>query len=354
LPLHALEFLVKHFLWIGLSGMVATTRRKGYTPGNVTQAVIAAICRHVLLPGQQSPLDHSMSRGDLSVKSFLFVNPLSGRYDARRIALVIKRLREGAVLPTICEVRTPPDVAAHCHAIHGATDTGLVIIAAGDGTVNAVINNLLPGRATVAVLPLGTSNVLAAEMGIRTVEDGVGRIIAGRTRSLPVGLLELEGASKRFLLMAGIGIDGAIVRDVRPFEKRRLKQGAYALSAIRCALDWDHSMMSVRTPDRSLDCHGVVVCTASRYGGNFVIAPECDLFSPEFTAVCVQSHRRRDYLRLAYDLFAGRADMNHNLVRIQAKEIEIGGVKPIQIDGDFVGYGPATVKMESDFARIIV
>jgi len=258
------------------------------------------------------------------------------------------------VLPTICDVRTPRDAAAHCHTIHGATDTALIIIAAGDGTVNAVINNLLPGRATVAVLPLGTSNVLAAEIGIRTVEDGVERIIAGRTRSLPVGLLELACASHRFLLMAGVGIDGAIVRDVRPFAKRHLKQGAYALSAIRCALEWDHSMMSVRTADRSLDCHGVVVCTASRYGGNFIIAPECDLFSPEFTAVCVQGHCRRDYLRLAYDLFTGRADANQDLVRIQAKEMEIRGVKPIQIDGDFVGYGPATVTMAPDFARIIV
>jgi diacylglycerol kinase family enzyme len=97
-----------------------------------------------------------------------------------------------------------------------------------------------------------------------------------------------------------------------------------------------------------------VVCTASRYGGNFIIAPECDLFSPEFTAVCVQGHCRRDYLRLAYDLFTGRADANQDLVRIQAKEMEIRGVKPIQIDGDFVGYGPATVTMAPDFARIIV
>jgi diacylglycerol kinase (ATP) len=295
-----------------------------------------------------------MARGVSFMKPYIFVNPLSGRYDPRRIASVIKRLQEGGLQPELREVRTPRDVHAYCHAMREAVDIPLIIIAAGDGTVNAVINELSPGRATVAVLPLGTSNVLAAEIGIRSVEDGVERIIAGRTRPLPVGMLELEHASHRFLLMAGIGIDGAIVRDVRPFAKRHLRQGAYALSAIHCALNWDLGMIALHTPDRSLACHSVVVCTASRYGGNFIIAPESDLFSAEFTVVCVKKHLRRDYLRLAFDLFTRRSDMNHDLIRIQASEVEIQGVKPIQIDGDFIGYSPATVKMVADFARIIV
>ncbi|NVN91700.1 MAG: diacylglycerol kinase family lipid kinase [Desulfuromonadales bacterium] len=285
---------------------------------------------------------------------FLFVNPLSGRYDPGRIASIVNGFKGYGLQPTLCEVRTPRDVPAYCHTIHAAVDTPLVIIAAGDGTVNAVINNLLPGRATVAVLPLGTSNVLAAEIGICSVEDGIKRIIAGRTRSLPVGLLELENVSHRFLLMAGIGIDGAVVRDVRPFAKRHLKQGAYALSAGHGALNWDHTLITLCTPEKSLTCHSVVVCAASRYGGNFILAPECDLFSPVFTIVCVQNVRRRDYLRLAINLFSGRVDTNHDLFRIQAREAEILGRKPIQIDGDFVGYSPARLRMVADFAHIIV
>ena len=288
------------------------------------------------------------------MKPYLIVNPLSGRYNPQRITMVINRLREGGLQPILREVRTPRDVHTYCHAMRDDTDIPLIIIAAGDGTVNAVINGLLPGKATVAVLPLGTSNVLAAEIGIRSVEDGIERIIAGGTRTLPVGILELEHASHRFLLMAGIGIDGAIVRDVRPFAKRHLKQGAYALSAIHSALNWDLGMMDLHTPDRSFACHSVVICPASRYGGNFIMAPESDLFSAEFTVICVKKHLRRNYLRLALDLFTGRIEKNNDLIRIQASEVEIRGIKPIQIDGDFVGYSPATVKMMADFTRIIV
>jgi len=59
-------------------------------------------------------------------------------------------------------------------------------------------------------------------------------------------------------------------------------------------------------------------------------------------------------VRLAFDLFSGHAGANHDLIRFQASEVEIRGRKPIQIDGDFIGYGPAIVKMVADFARIVV
>jgi diacylglycerol kinase family enzyme len=288
------------------------------------------------------------------VRSFLFVNPLSGSYDPRCVTWIVSRLRESGLLPELFQVTTPAEAELRCRMINDTADAPLVIIAAGDGTINAVLNGLLPGAATVAILPLGTSNVLAREIGIRSVEDGVERIVAGRTRRLPLGFLELERSSHRFLLMAGIGVDGAVVRDVRPREKRLLKQGSYGLSAIRCAFRWEREMIRVITPDRTLACHGAIVCTASRYGGDFVLAPGGDLFSPEFTVVCILGSRRRDYLRLARDLFSGRAESSRELLRLTAREVEIQGVKPVQIDGDFIGYTPARLTTIADFARLVV
>lgn len=288
------------------------------------------------------------------MRSFLFVNPLSGSYDPRRVTWIVSRLRESGLLPTLIQVTTPAEAGLHCGTINDGAEASLVIIAAGDGTINAVLNALRPNAATVAILPLGTSNVLAREIGIRSVEDGVERIVAGRTRWLPLGLLDLGRSSHRFLLMAGIGVDGAVVRDVRPREKRLLKQGAYALSAIRCAFRWEREMIQVTTPDRTLTCHGVIVCAASRYGGDFALAPGGDLFSPEFTVVCIPGRRRRDYLRLAGALFSGQAGTSRELLRFPAREVEISGIKPVQIDGDFIGYTPARVSVLEDFLRIIV
>ena len=288
------------------------------------------------------------------MKPFLFINPLSGSYARKRVNTVLTRLKIAGLSPTVFSASTPAEISSYCRQINETDDAPLVIVAGGDGTFNAVVNGLRPGTATLAVLPLGTSNVLAAELGIKSVKAGIKRIVKGNTRPLSLGVLELEQESRRFILMAGIGLDGSVVRDVWPLGKRLLKQGAYALSAVVSAFRWDRSMIEVITADQQLECHSVIVCSASRYGGDFIIAPEGDVFSPELTAVCIRKNKRQSYVRLAYELFRGKADISSELVRIPADGLEIRGTKPIQIDGDFVGYSPARITTVHDFARIIV
>ncbi len=288
------------------------------------------------------------------MKTFLFINPASGRFASRRVSEVISRLDKAGLSPTVYSIKTPAEALSCCTVINQSTEKPLVIVAAGDGTVNAVINGLEPGKVTLAVLPLGTSNVMAAEIGIKSIEDGINRIIAGKTRPLSIGILKMEQKSFRFILMAGIGLDGSVVRDVWPLGKRLLRQGAYAVSALLGALKWDHSMIEVVTADHAVKCHSAIICSASRYGGNFVLSPDSDLYSPELTAICIRKNRRRSYIRLAFELFCGKADTSSEMIRIPADGIEIRGTKPIQIDGDFVGYSPAKLLTMADFAQIIV
>jgi len=288
------------------------------------------------------------------MKPFLFVNPLSGSYARKRINMVVTRLKNAGLAPTIFSVSTPAEIFSCCLQINETSDTPLVIVAGGDGTFNAVVNGLQPGTATLAVLPMGTSNVLAAELGIKSIKNGIKRILKGKTRPLSLGLLHLEQGSHRFVLMAGIGLDGTVVRDVWPLGKRLLKQGAYALSALFSAFRWDRSLIEVVSGDRLIKCHSVIVCSASRYGGDFILAPEGDVFSPELTAVCIRKNGRRSYARLAYELLRGKSDTGSERIRIPAEGLEIRGIKPIQIDGDFVGYSPVRITSVPDFARIIV
>ena len=217
-----------------------------------------------------------------------------------------------------------------------------------------MVNGLTPGSATLAVIPFGTSNVLAAEIGIRSVDDALERIAAGITQPLSVGVLELEERSLRFVLMAGIGLDGAVVRDVWPLGKRLLRQGAYALSALRSALAWDTSVFELCTPEVAVTCHTAIICNASRYGGDFILSPESSPFLAGLSAVCISGNTRRTYLRGALDLFRDRAGTSKDLNCIRSSVFEVCGKRPIQIDGDFVGYGPARVSEYIDFARIVV
>ena len=287
------------------------------------------------------------------MNAFIFVNPTSGGYSSSCFDQTLRTLKAHGYDPTVFNVRTPADILAHCVAINQAVDP-LVIVAAGDGTFNAVVNGLQPGTATLAVLPYGTSNVLAAELGIRTVKEGVTRICTGKSQQLSIGLLELKHLSIRFVLMAGIGLDGAVVRGVLPLAKKHVKQGAYALSAFGCACAWDRTMFEIVTPHRAEQCHSAIICNGSRYGGNFILAPGRTIFSPGFEVICVKDHRRRTYLKLAVDLFCGNAAVSREITRLTTESLEIKGEGPIQIDGDFVGYGPGRLVKIENFAKMIV
>jgi diacylglycerol kinase family enzyme len=288
------------------------------------------------------------------MKTYLFVNPDSGHHSAQRLKLVLERLQARSVIPVVFQVRNPTEIFSCCATINKLQEPNLVIVAGGDGTFNAVVNGLNPGTATLAVLPFGTSNVLAAEIGITSLDDALDRIAAGKTNFLSVGVLELEGRSHRFVLMAGIGLDGAVVRDVWPLAKRFLKQGAYALSALKNALTWDNTVFELSTAESELTCHSAIICNASRYGGNYILEPGSSPFSAGLTAICIIDNQRRSYLRIASDLFMGTKQPSRNLVRLPAANIEILGAKAIQIDGDFIGHGPARIRTEPDFAQIIV
>ena len=288
------------------------------------------------------------------MKTFLFVNPASGHHSTQRLKTTLERLRLHAIIPEVFQVRTPAEIHAHCDTINREHGTHLVIVAGGDGTFNAVVNGLEPGSATLAVLPFGTSNVLAAEIGLTSLDHALERIIAGQTRPLSVGVIKLEGRSHRFVLMAGIGFDGVVVRDVWPLGKKLVRQGAYALSALKHAIVWDSSVVNVLTPAINVTCHSAIICNASRYGGNFILEPDSSPFSAGLTAICVTDNRRRSYIRIVSDLFRGRNKNDHTVVRLPATSFEICGTKAIQIDGDFIGYGPARFSLEPNFAQMIV
>jgi YegS/Rv2252/BmrU family lipid kinase len=287
------------------------------------------------------------------MKTYLFVNPSSGHYSAQLLQQVLESLHTYDVHPEMFQVRTPAEISTYCISINKCNEPNLVIVAGGDGTINAVVNGLEPGKSTLAVLPFGTSNVLAAELGITSIDDALTRITVGKTKSLSLGVIEVEGRSYRFILMAGIGLDGVVVRDVWSLGKKHLRQGAYALSALKSAVAWDSSTFDITTPEGDVTCHSVIVCNASRYGGNFVLEPGSSLFTEGLTAICVTNNQRRTYMRIAAELFSGTKQQSASLIRLPAATIEIGGTKAIQIDGDFIGHGPARISTLPDFAQII-
>jgi YegS/Rv2252/BmrU family lipid kinase len=263
------------------------------------------------------------------------------------------RLASAGFLPQLLLTERAEDAPHFAARICEKEQNPFIIAGGGDGTVNGVVNGLAPGKATLGILPLGTANVLAKELGINSMHTAVERIVSQQSKALSVGRVEAAGSSRYFLLMAGIGFDGAVVEGVRLAEKRFIGKGAYVLSALRVLAGWDRRLFTIILDGRALSCHGAVVCNASKYGGNFTLAPEADIFSPVLHVVWVKDGRPMTYLKLLLGLAAGRIP-GGNICNAAGREIVIGGDKAIQLDGDFHCHGPARITAVENFLNIIV
>jgi diacylglycerol kinase family enzyme len=228
----------------------------------------------------------------------------------------------------------------------------LIVAAGGDGTINAVFNGLAGNRATCAVLPLGTANVLAIELGCKSPQTATERIIAGKSRPLTAGLISSGSKSTRFFLMAGAGFDGAVVRGVTPGLKRRFGKGAYLLSALQRLASWERGELQITTADRQFACHSLIVCNAAHYGGSFKLSPGASLFTPTLELLAITGRSRSSLLSFAATTLAGW--QGDSLTRCSAHSIRISGTKPVQVDGDDWGDAPVEITAESNFANIIV
>lgn len=180
------------------------------------------------------------------------------RNPAARRAIPADRLRAAARAQApswTVEVRdtsTPAESATHAvEAALGGAD--VVLACGGDGTLNGVLNGIRDAAmrgspdVTVGLVPAGTANVWAREVGIPRRADGALRLLEeGRVVRADLGLAAVAGERQRFLLVCGMGLDAAVVAAVErsPRVKRLLARGAFALAGAR-ALWTERSVMAV-------------------------------------------------------------------------------------------------------------
>jgi YegS/Rv2252/BmrU family lipid kinase len=284
----------------------------------------------------------------------VIINPTSGGYAEEKRQTLAAALERAGFAPEFLVTGDPDDPARFARQLCAERENPLIIVCGGDGTINGVLNGLEPERATLAVAPFGTANVLARELGIHSIEEAAARIARGTSRPMAVGLLQAEKLRRYFFLMAGIGFDGSVVEGVREGEKKRFGKGAYFLAAVRRLWGWEREILEIDADGERIGCHSAVICNTRRYGGGFVLAPAADIFTPGFQVVCVRSTGRSAFFRLALAAVVGREGGGGAVRRFFCHELTVTGHKAVQVDGDFWGYTPLRVSAVAEFVRLIV
>lgn len=272
-------------------------------------------------------------------------NPAAGWIRRNRLARLLAGLRRQGHAVELRHTARPGDASAIAAAI-GPDDADLVVAAGGDGTINEVVNGLAGRAMPVAILPLGTANVLAWEMGFAGRADrAVEAVLGGAAQPIRPGLVE----GRRFLLMASAGIDSRVVAGAGPGMKRVLGKAAFVLAAIREILRKQSAPVTGIADGRRIEADLVVVTRAAHYGGPFVIAPDASLADPTLWVVAPRRRGRLALVRYGLALVAGRLAALEDVDVFPAREVVLEGPAghPVQVDGDAVGTLPVRITCDT-------
>jgi len=281
-------------------------------------------------------------------------NPTAGRHKRRRLIGVVERLEQLGCAVTVRETGKRGD-AEDFAASADPAQFDAVIAAGGDGTVNEVLNGLAlaGGGLALGVLPLGTANVLACEIGLdpRDGEQVARSIAFGPARRVHLGTAN----RRRFLLMAGAGLDAEVVAGLNVTLKRHAGKLAYVVEGLKQAVGYDFPILTIRADGATYEGRMVVACKGRFYGGPFVAAPDANLEAPLLEICILPAAGVAGMLRYGIALPLGKLTELPEVQVIKAKSIVITGPRgaPVQGDGDIVARLPAEIAIADETVALI-
>jgi YegS/Rv2252/BmrU family lipid kinase len=278
-------------------------------------------------------------------------NPVSGPKIASKIDRIHALLSARGIRFEAADTSGPGDAAMLAReAAYAGAETVLVV--GGDGTVNEAANGLAGSRTRLAVVPHGTGNVLAREVGLpETVEGCIDLLEGGKTIDVPLARAD----SRFFVLLASAGFDAEVVERMSHRQKNFLGIGAYVLAGMRHLLRSQPTLW-IEFPGRErIEAQAVLLCRGKKYG-LVTMAPGGNLEGDAFQVVALLKTGRPAILFFALDALRGKhASSPHVLIR-EARSVLVRSSIPsaAQVDGDYLGPLPIRFEMTDVRLRIVV
>jgi YegS/Rv2252/BmrU family lipid kinase len=287
----------------------------------------------------------------------LIFNPTAKNASGRKIAKASHFLRSRGYKAEI--FFTEQKGHAESLAREAIKESPLLIIAAGgDGTFNEVVNGIAGSEIPMAILPLGTTNVLAKELGLpENVEGAMEVAVSCTPKTVSVGKISISRHStlvtRYFLLMAGIGFDGEAVFRINETLKKISGKGAYIFSGFKTLSVFNPDKLILDMDGKTYTGYSVIISKVAKYGGNFKITPDARLTDPFFYVCLFKGKGRLDILRYVTGIVAGKHLGFRDVEYVRAKNIDVEGDAHIQIDGDYFGRSPARIEVVPDTVRLV-
>lgn len=284
---------------------------------------------------------------------FLIVhNPNAGTGRRGLLQQVVEALEDAGCTVTLTEAvcgETGAN-AARAGAKSGSYD--VIVAAGGDGTIRSVAAGLRGTEVPAGIIPLGTGNVMAHEVGLPREAGAIAAYLRTGV-ALPVCGGTANGTS--FFLMAGIGLDAAAVTGLDLRLKRRMGKLAYVWPVVR-AIFAPTPTIAARLDGVPYSARWAVLCKSGRYAGGFRLSPASHIAEPGLTAMLNTARTRAGLIVDILMIGAGLVDRAPHIrfIRFRRAQISADGTVPVQIDGEGFGALPLFVEEDNLPAHILV
>jgi YegS/Rv2252/BmrU family lipid kinase len=230
-----------------------------------------------------------------------------------------------------------------------------VIVAGGDGTINEVIQALAGTTVALGVLPVGTVNVWAREIGLPAHPVAAAKALAdGTYRSVDLG----RAGDRYFLLMAGTGFDGAVTGLVEAGLKRAMGRWAYVVTAARLALRYGGAAATLEMDRGIVRCRLLlaVVGNTRLYAGRLTLTASAVADDGFLDVVVFPGRRLWQAVPRLLVMLVCRAPVGPQALYYRTRRLRITADEPlpVQADGDYIGTTPMDFAVVRSALRVIV
>jgi diacylglycerol kinase family enzyme len=235
----------------------------------------------------------------------------------------------------------------------------LVVIAGGDGTVRVACAEMAGTAIPVAVLPAGTGNLLARNLGISLeLETALSEVLAGSDRR--IDSVQVEGDdldADRFVVMAGLGLDAAIIADAPDDLKKHVGWAAYIVSTVK-NLNHPFVIVEITIDDRPplrRRARTAVIGNVGTLQANIPLLPDAVPDDGLIDLVVLAPRRLTHWPRLALSLVVKSIQEGRHIERFTGRAIQLRAAQPVgrQLDGDEIAPG-TTITATVDPAALLV
>jgi YegS/Rv2252/BmrU family lipid kinase len=271
------------------------------------------------------------------MRAAVIINPIAGaRLGAARTAVCLATdvIRAAGYTDVVVSITSGPADASRLASEARDSGARLVVAWGGDGTVNGVASALVHSGVSMAIVPAGSGNGLARDLGL-PLDVRAALDVAVRGRERLVDAAELNGAL--FFNVAGVGLDAVIAgRLAEPGARRGLP--GYILAALREWPRYRPRSYSLVLDGQSWNGHALLIALANsrQYGSGARIAPRALVDDGRIDVVAVEA---RSFLRIAPRIpafFRGTLQEGPGLRMWQCTSLEIRADGPIDfhVDGE--------------------